>query len=507
MESTRPKRHEVWIKVGIFFCFGSFFLVLLSKNIADPDLWGYMAFGRLFWQSNAFPYQDVFSYVPTLHPWVYHEWLTGVLFLPLYQTLGGSGLQVLKYVLALSTIGLVYLTARMRGAHPLAAALFLAIVTSASRFGYPPVRAQIFTFFFFALSLYVLERARLHGRWRPLFLLPLIQIPWCNLHGGFLAGLGLIAIYAVGEFLARRPFLPYLWIFLLSVLVTLINPYGVEYWIYLGRAVTMPRPNIIEWGSVFQAVQSGVTNVWLLVFLLGLSLIMLFGMFQARWREVTAGLALAVTFVLGLKHIRHLTLFFILAGAYWPVCLKANVDYLQSNPRLNRLWRSRNLKISVFALLVILALMNFSLFIMRSPFSLRLPDKPAPPEDLNAAYYPLNAVDFIKKQGLSGKILTRFDWGEYLIWELSPPSLVAFDGRYETVYPPEVEQKYAEFHFGLPQWRQFLEDYPPDLILWDKRMKIVQLLKEDPEWRQIYGDSSCVLFLPANRKLQGLREK
>jgi len=57
----------------------------LTYTAADPDLWGYMAFGKLFWESDAFPYKDVFAYLPTYDQWVYHEWLTVVLFFPLYQ--------------------------------------------------------------------------------------------------------------------------------------------------------------------------------------------------------------------------------------------------------------------------------------------------------------------------------------------------------------------------------------------------------------------------------------
>jgi len=109
-------------------------------------------------------------------------------------------------------------------------------------------------------------------------------------------------------------------------------------------------------------------------------------------------------------------------------------------------------------------------------------------------FYPVGAVNFMKKQGLSGKILTKFEWGEYLIWELYPQSLVAFDGRYETVYPHEVEDKFAEFINALPQWRDFLKDYPPDLILLDKRIKVAELIGKEPHWRQIYEDASCVLF-------------
>jgi hypothetical protein len=37
---------------------------LRGLTVADPDLWGYMTFGRLFWDSRTFPYQDIFTYLP-----------------------------------------------------------------------------------------------------------------------------------------------------------------------------------------------------------------------------------------------------------------------------------------------------------------------------------------------------------------------------------------------------------------------------------------------------------
>jgi hypothetical protein len=148
----------------------------------------------------------------------------------------------------------------------------------------------------------------------------------------------------------------------------------------------------------------------------------------------------------------------------------------------------------VLASLAIITLFNLFLFIDRNPFSLELPEKPVSQEEVHFIFYPVGAVNFIKGQGLSRKILTKFEWGEYLIWELYPPSLVAFDGRYETVYPWEVEDKFIEFNDASPRWREFLEDYPPDLILLDKRMKIVELIGKDPHWRQIYTDAGCVLF-------------
>ena len=126
---------------------------------------------------------------------------------------------------------------------------------------------------------------------------------------------------------------------------------------------------------------------------------------------------------------------------------------------------------------------------------MELREKPVSQEDMYASFYPVGAVNFMKRQGLSGKILTTFEWGQYLIWELYPPSLVAYDGREETVYLPEVEENFLEFIDARPQWRQVLENYPPDLILLDKRMKIAKLIEKEPQWRQIYVDAGCVLFM------------
>jgi hypothetical protein len=119
----------------------------------------------LYWTGRSFPYQDVFSYVPTIKPWVYHEWLTGVVFYPIFKAAGAVGLQTLKYCLGLGTVALAYATARKRGASQVAATLLVLITAVILGRGYAAVRAQIFTFFFFALVLYILERVRLSKRW------------------------------------------------------------------------------------------------------------------------------------------------------------------------------------------------------------------------------------------------------------------------------------------------------------------------------------------------------
>lgn len=115
----RPEEHYKLSLLSIYLGIVALFLGIFSSSAADPDLWGYLAFGRLFWEKGSFPYHDVFSYTPTKTIWIYHEWLTGIIFFPIYKIFGAGGLQLLKYLLGMTTVGLVYATAIRRKARPI----------------------------------------------------------------------------------------------------------------------------------------------------------------------------------------------------------------------------------------------------------------------------------------------------------------------------------------------------------------------------------------------------
>lgn len=462
--------HAKLLKVAGGAVFFAIVLNFLATTRADPDLWGYMAFGRLFWEKGVFYYHDIFTYLPTLPKWVYHEWGTGVLFYPLYQAFGGAGLQLLKYTLGLATITFIFLTARLRGATVSSAAPFVLLVAFFFLIGFRPVRAHAFTYTFFALSLYLLEKARLQGKWRPLWLLIPLQVLWCNLHGGFLAGLGLIALYAVGEALSRRPFWIYVGILAPAALATLINPYGLDYWKYLFAAITMPRPEIVEWHSLPQLYLRGLLNTTEFLWVAAMLCLIISLALWARWRELTPLFILAFTLFLGMKHFRHFVFFLILAGAYCPPLLSSYLKTLGNRPGL-KAFRDR------LGWKILLPLAGFFLvflvyrFLSNDPFTLVVAGKPEE-QDLPGLYYPVEARRFIERQGLSGNLLTEFGWGEYLLWELYPRCLVALDGRYETVYPEEVCLAYFDFIKNRAGGREFLDRYPHELVLIDSRQPL-----------------------------------
>jgi hypothetical protein len=461
------------------------FVALFSNNQADFDLWGYLAFGRVFWEEGYFPFQDVFSYTPTKAIWVYHEWLTGVFFYFIYKVSGAAGLQFLRYIVILLTLTLIYLTAEKRGGKPVWRIMALIPALLLISFGYVPVRAQIFTYLFFALTLNILECVRKDQKWKLLWWLLPTQILWCNVHGGFLAGLGLIILYGLGERLSRRKALPFFKFGAMAALVTVLNPYGIRYWAYTIQAVSMPRPDIDEWVSVLGAFQKGIYGVPVYIFIV-MSLLGSFLYLLRHRKDYTDLLVVAVTIFLGFQHVRH-NVFFglvfvsylpLLLTEYWVIWQKRKIFFAFGN------WFPQT--IMGVLLCSVYWFANPSLVVQVSPsFALITP----------SPQFPAGAYKWITRHHFQGNILPQFEWGEFLIWYFYPSCRVAMDGRYETVYKDRVAQEYFLFLKGKEGGRDFLRKYPHDMVLIKPNTVADNLLRNDPAWEKVYYDLGCVLYL------------
>ena len=478
-------------------------ILLCRETVADPDLWGYMTFGRLFWNSKTFPYQDIFTYLPTHDRWIYHEWLTGVALYPIYKFAGGFGLVVLRDLIALATLIFLFLAARTRKSSIASTLFWLVLPSGFLKMGYVTVlRAQTFSGFFTALTIYLLERSRQKGQWSLLLILLPIQMAWCNLHGGFLVGLGIIAVYFVGEACSRRTWWPYLSVFVLSALSTLANPYGFDYWTYLFHAVTLPRSEITEWASIFIAYTRHSISLGEVFYYVAIAILSLRIIVWARWREITPILLLSVTFLLGVKHVRHQVFFLMLVAVYLPALFQNYIKDLQTQLATARMWLrekaplafvdSRRLAKAFFTTFLILL---FCVFLGSSSFSLMIPSQ----QKGYIIYYPTGALEYMKKNRLSGNVLTEFAWGEYLIWNLAPLMKVALDGRYETVYQDHVANEYFDYMNGKE--KRFLAAYAHNLVLFRPDSPAVALIRNSPDWKVIYEDMGSIVFRKGERDL------
>lgn len=475
----------------VFFLFYLLFLFFFSRTVANYDLWGYLSFGRIFWENGFFPFRDVFSYTPTKPLWVYHEWLTGVIFYFIFKHLGPSGLQLLQHLTVIITLSLIYATAIKKGASAVFTMIALAPAMLLVSFGYVPVRAQIFTYLFFVLTIYILEAAKINQKWTGLAWLLPVQILWCNLHGGFVAGLGITALYALGEGLSGKKTMPFVVIFFFAGLATLINPYGIEYWQFMINSITMPRPEISEWFSLINSIKNNYQIVPAVVFICLASISMLFLILRKK-RNLTDTIVIAAMIYLGVKHVRHTIFFGIIFGAFFPVIL-------------SDLWKHYLAEKKVFiagaswfpaAILACILLSANFIFVSSATMNIKPPFVISAPQ----SHYPLGALDWMRKNNFQGNILPDFDWGEFMMWSCHPYCKVAMDGRYETVYEDIFIKEYFVFLEGGPGWETFLQKYPHDLILIKPYAKIYFQMLQEFSWEIMYMDKQSVLFMRKNNR-------
>jgi hypothetical protein len=420
--------------------------LLFTFHEADEDLWGRLAVGRLVVSEGRVPRKDVFAYVPTKSVWVDHEWLSGVVFHEVHRASGGAGLLALRAVLGLGAIG--FLLHAARGANPWTLAFLSLAVSPLVAQGFNSVvRAQSFTFLFFALTLFVLERDRAR-----IALVPMTAI-WANLHGGFVVGPLLLLGYGFYGYAAA------------ALAASLVNPYGLEYWRYLGEALLMPRPDIVEWrpsrlwGLGDLHVQGGLLLVLILVI-------------AKRPRPahlvVLGGAALAAAL-----HVR----FSPLLGMVILVTLGPSWESLFSR-------RRHGLAVAAMALALALAGIGGAVGWMRRDLSLQI--------RVPADRYPVAAIDRLEQE--TGNLAVFFNWGEYALYRLHPRVLVSIDGRYETVYPDQIVRENWAFTRGAAGSETFLDRYPADFALYPRDAGATRWLERSPAWELVEKDALFALF-------------
>ena len=269
--------------VAVFGAFMAIFTMAL-KPVVDNDVFWHLATGRYMWATGQVPHADPFSWTALGRAWIAHEWFTELLLYPLYRYGGYAALMLVFAAIITVAFALAYATARRLGAsRPLGIAVtLLAAVASSHTWG---VRPQMISMLLMALIAWMLTRATLDPASRRLVrALPPLMALWANLHGGFIFGLGLIGIFALGQSSgaivatlqrAERPALGLWRILALSVAACVVNPNwlkGLLYpFSYLGNNASTRY--IAEWVSPdFHQLQYQFFEALLLALVVGLVL-------------------------------------------------------------------------------------------------------------------------------------------------------------------------------------------------------------------------------------------
>ena len=474
IKALLKSKNFIYILLALF----SLFLACMSKDY-DYDLYARLIVGEHFFKTGWITYEDFLSYTPT-HLWYDHEWGSSIVFYAFFKLFGNFGLILVQAITLFLTSFWVIKTQKLqKNAYPISIFFMASFLALFSHQNPHIVRCHMFSFMFFSMLIYFLEKTRLQDSNILWLFLPIVII-WNNLHGGIVSGLGIIFIYMIGEILSRKPWLKYFLVLLISTPLLAINPYGIDYLQFLISANTKNRYYVTEWWDVF-AKRHVIYYYPLFGVSVFTSLVALSKFFNKPKANITKTLVLLTTTFLGIIHVKLLSL---------PLIIVASLFY---NEIIN-LFSKNSIKI----------LNKFTYFacflaILYIPFTNPTLAK------TDISKYPTKEVEFIKQNKIKGNILTHFELGSYVSYKLYPQNLIYMDGRYEEAYYDEEFNWIIDFEKVNITWDFVLEEYPTDIVLLAKKSLVYKKMITSETWEEIYCGDHFGVFVRKSRKTHKLK--
>ena len=485
--SNSYSTNKLW-NIGIGVLILAALVIITYVTVVDANLWGHLRFGLDALENREITQVDPYSYLSTGHRWINHEWLAEVAFALAWLAAGSTGLVLLKTTVGVLTIALVYFFLIKQCMPPIRAGS-LVIVASLGIFpAIATVRPHMFTLLFTSCLFIVITLAD-QGKYKWLWFAPLITALWVNFHGGILAGLGFLGIWAVFHTVLHRDkwrrILPPV---IISFLAILLNPYGLDLITFLLRTATVPRTEIVEWQPLQPvSVLGGIYLVLLLILILGL-------VYSRRQKSIPLMVLLGVAVLLPFVASRHLPIFSLAVLVFGGEHIAD--AWARFSPKKDE-QRSRPRWMPIISIILAIGLLIGSINNFRN---IPIPGDPNP-------FFPINAISILKQSQVEGNLGIPFNWGEYAIWHLGPGIKVSIDGRRETVYPEYIYQANLAFQYGVKEWDSILENHETHMVLVKVSSATHNLMKTKTEWELIYEDNTSSLFASQEwSQIDGLRQ-
>ena len=482
------------VKTIIFYITLFLFITVVSfqANSVDFDLFARLLQGKAFWQLGNILQHDIFSYTP-IHTWYDHEWGSSVVFYWVFERFGEIGFLCMKAIMLFFIFFFVIETIKIRGVKystPYNFLVYFFAYHSASTAGFSnTIRCTLFTYLFFVIWLYLLERVRIKQEYYWLATFIPMMLFWSNIHGGCAAGLGLVILYAIGEALNKKPFKYYLFTILGCSLITFVNPYGWEYVKFLLMATTMPRILIAEWQPTFSDFNSGSYMFFKIYFIM--TMLLIFIRFIMKLKTIknidyTKVLVMLVMTYLSLKYTRHQPFFVICSLVFLYADFYKLLGLFFSKIIKSEKIRQNIDDIKSIFLFLFVAIATIGWFSLNKPQIV-----------IQHYEYPVKAIEFLKLNNIKGNILVDFQEGSYTAYKLYPNNLIAMDGRYEEVYPDYMLPLFNNFFMQAGEKPNLLlEKFRPDIIVVRKRFdKAKDYLNQDKSYKKVYKDNHYSLYL------------
>ncbi|MGA8299220.1 MAG: hypothetical protein WB817_07025 [Terriglobales bacterium] len=488
---------------------------LSNRPLADPDIGWHIRDGQLIISTHRITRTDPFSSTMHGQPWFAWEWLYDLLLGILYNACGLNGVVWLCALIVATAFTFLLSQLLRRGTGILLAIVLMLLAEAAATihlYARPHIVSWLFVLaWFVALERWEMGEAPPWVRW----FFPVSTLLWVNLHGGWVFGFALLAVYIVAAIVeslrAEDPFAALrasqrargmALVAGVAALATLVNPFGwrlhTHIYEYLGDRYLMNR--ISEFRS--PDFHGWAPRCFVVIMLL--TLLALAGRRQGRRVRLSHLLIVLLAVYSGLLSSRNLPVSSMLLVLIAGPALWENFVEMAGRPGARTILRAVASRIAGFssrmgaqerklrghaypALATVAALficIHGGWIGSHHVFAAGFDPKRVP----------VAAVDFLVSEAGRETILSTDSWGGYLIYRLYPERQVVFDDRHD-LYGTERVREMLILMQGEPGWRDLLEEWHIHCVLLAPDSTLANLLREVPqEWRLAYEDKVAVVF-------------
>ena len=465
-------------------------LSLFMAGVGDPDFWWHLRIGRWMVDNGRLPSTDIFTFTVPSHVWTDHEYLTEILMWLVYRSAGTVGLSLAFGLLTWAGFWILYRQVRRQPWVIVGVGLAIGAVAGSPIWG---PRAQMITFFLSCLELYWLQ-GYLSGRSRAIQWFPLVMVLWANLHGGWVIGFAWLGVALVAELIgwvwdrdnpahwAHVRFLAIITAF--SVAAVAATPHGLSLYPYpfQTQGSIAQQKLIVEWFSPdFHQVFLRPFEAMIFLLVIG------FALHRPSIYELLLSL---LGLGLALQSVRNVALFVAVAtpvminsySAYWKELSAARGWKLGLPPR------------RIFAIVT-----AFALVVIAAATALRIADSTsvAKQRSLDQGSYPIAAADWLAAHPEVGtRMYNQYGWGGYLANRFYPdPNRKVFIFGEAALMGDQLLNQYQDVQTLRSDWKQVLDQYQVDYIVYNRGEALANVLATQPEWTLAYQDSVAVIYV------------
>ncbi|MGH2393483.1 MAG: hypothetical protein ACRDGH_08320 [Candidatus Limnocylindria bacterium] len=463
---------------------GIMVVVVLAKGLTDPDFFTHVRTGQLIVETGQVPTTDPFSFTWGGEPWTLHEWLSEVVMYLLITAVGVLP-SLLLFGLVPGALLAILLYALVRRGVPLRPVALACVLAAWIFVPYVTIRPQAISWLLMAVLvtfLWSLDAARPK---RALWLIPLF-VAWANVHGLWVVGLGVVALYVLFTVAGRTPMAGagWRWIVaafigcLFAVMLTPAGPAGVLYPLRYVDAGDWGLENIHEWQSPdFHSV----AHWGLLTLILTLVAVGLRGG-APGWMGALTLLGLAMSLV-SLRNAPLLAVWSVPVvamslAARWPARLTPRP------PPPSQIRPRRLMEATTAVMVVVISAV------------LVLPQTPAAHLDETvASQFPEAPMDIVLAENPDARIMAEYGWGGYVIYRgYDSGARVFVDGRND-MYDQSILDDYSAIRAADPGWEELLASYEVEAMIWPTDVVLTRGLLDGTKWCEAFRDEDQVLYL------------